>query len=166
MAQYGRLLFDVDPRKEELYKHFDEYFAHPILTKIKDVQNNSIYMVKTTCLLSNFCRYIVAIVEKDLHEINQRIPLSELSWISLQTRTLEDQHQINSHYYQPELKGPLTCSIKREKIENNSSIYSCNDFPLEIVLLHKKKDIESEYQPTGKLISALETFQTIITFKK
>ena len=90
--------------------------------------------------------------------------LSKLSWISFQTRTLEDRHGVDSHSYQPKMEGPLVAQLTRKTTEQNMSTYVCEAFPIEVHLLHKKKDVQTEYQPKGNIISAIETFQTIITF--
>lgn len=163
MACYGELLNTFDPLKDNFYTYINEYFNFPSLTKIKDVNNNSIYMVKTICLLSNKCRYLIAVILKDDNNIGSIVKLIDLNWISFQTRTLDDKHNIDSHNYQPLMKGPLKETIKRTEILPELSKYVCK-FPIEILLLHKKKDIQSEYQPTGNIISALETYETIINF--
>jgi len=164
MAHYGELLNTFDPIKDQFSTYIDTYLNHPTLTKIKNVDNHSIYMVKTYCLLSNFCRYIIALVQEDNSPKGTKMKLSNLSWVSLQTRTLEDRHDVDSHSYNPKMEGPLVTKITRKTIGPNMSTYSCDSFPIEVHLLHKKKDVQSEYQPNGNLISAIETFQTIITF--
>ena len=164
MSQYGELLDTFYPFKEEFYTLIDNYFKHPILTKTKDVHNFSVYMVKTNCLLSTECRYIIAIVEKDTNTVKTQKKLAELFWISLQTRTMPDYHDIPSHGYQPKLEPTLLKQIDRIETTKEHSIYSCNDFPIRILLIHRKPNIISEYQPTGNLISAIETYQTTISF--
>lgn len=164
MAHYGELLNTFDPIKDQFITSIDTYLNHPILTKIKNVNNHSIYMVKTYCLLSNYCRYIIALVPEDNNNVGIKIKLNSLNWVSIQTRTLEDRHDIDSHSYNPKMDGPLATPIKRTDITNDMSTYSCDFFPIKVHLLHKKKDLQSEYQPNGNLISAIETFQTIITF--
>ena len=164
MAHYGELLNTFDPIKDQFSTYIDTYLNHPSLTKIKNVDKHSVYMVKTYCLLSNFCRYIIPLVPEDNNAIGAKMKLSNLSWVSLQTRTLEDRHDVDSHSYNPKMEGPLVAKITRKNIGANMSTYSCESFPIEVHLLHKKKDVQSEYQPNGNLISAIETFQTIITF--
>jgi len=164
MAQYGELLNTFDPIKDQFSSYINIYFNHPTLTKTKNVDKHSVYMVKTYCLLSNECRYIIALVTEDNIPIGTNKKLSDLNWVSLQTRTLEDKHNIHSHSYNPKMEGPLVSPIVRNNIGKDMSTYSCETFPIEVHLLHKKKDVQSEYQPNGNLISAIETFQTIITF--
>jgi hypothetical protein len=164
MAHYGELFNVFDPKKQDFAMYIDKYFNYPILSKTKDVNKHSIYMVKTYCLLSKYCRYIMVITLEDSNSKGHKSRLSDLNWVSFQTRTLEDKHDVDSHSYQPVMEGPLTCQIIRTKITPESSTYSCTDFPIEVNLLHKKKDIQSEYQPKGNIISALETFETIVTF--
>jgi hypothetical protein len=53
MAQYGELLNTFDPIKDQFSSYINIYFNHPTLTKTKNVDKHSVYMVKTYCLLSN-----------------------------------------------------------------------------------------------------------------
>jgi hypothetical protein len=161
IQQYGELLNAFEPGKEKMYQIFDDYFNHPTMVKIKDVQNYSMYMSKTYCLLSNECRYIVAFVQQDIMPIRTKESLSTLKWVSLQTRTLPDHHNLPSHGYQPKRDGPLNVLITRTNVTDEASTYSCQDFPVTVTLLHTKKG-SNEYQDRGNIIAALETYNTII----
>lgn len=158
----GEILSDFDPEKEKLYEDFDNYFNHPMMTKIKDVGIYSVYMCKTYCLLSNECRYIIVFVHNDAMPTGTQERLLTLKWISLQTRTLSDQHNIKSHSYQPKKQGPLNVPINRVQITSEASMYICENRPIKITLLHGKNGA-IEYQDRGNIIAALETYQTIIT---
>ena len=163
MAQYGELLDVIDPDKEKMYKAFDDYFKHPVMCKIKDINNYSMYMTKTACLLSNEFRYIICFIPEDSLIIGTKEKLSNLKWISFQTRTLSEKHDLSSHSYQPIKEGPLNAIITRTSMCAESSTYKCDAFPLIITLLNKKT--ESDYQPRGTIIAALETYSTIITLQ-
>jgi hypothetical protein len=161
MAQYGELLDIIEPEKEKMYKAFDDYFNHPIMFKIKNINNCSMYMSKIACLLSNECRYIICFIPEDSLIIGSKEHLSNLRWISFQSRTLSDKHDLPSHSYQPIKEGQLNAIITRTSMSAESSTYKCDAFPLIITLLNKKS--ESDYQPRGTIIAALETYSTIIT---
>ena len=89
--------------------------------------------------------------------------LKKLSWVSLQTRTLADKHDLPSHDYRPRAIGSLNKKIVRVEKTSKASTYRCEGLPVAVTLLHTKNDTDSEYQQYGTLISALETYQTIIT---
>ena len=161
---YGELLQTYDPDTERLYAEFDTYFNHPKMRKIKDVNGHSMYMAKSYCLLSNECRYIVAFTKQDRLQAGSEQGLRELPWVSLQTRTLGDKHELPSHDYQPNRSSPLNKTITRVSQTRDSSVYSCEEFPLTVTLLHKEPNLPMEYQDKGTIITALETYQTIITF--
>jgi hypothetical protein len=163
MAQYGELLDPYEPEKDDVYTNLDNYFNHPVLTKIKNVSDLSVYMVKTNCLLTNEYRYIVVFVKQDHTPVDTGKPLKNLSWVSLQTRTLQDNHDLPAHDYQPRAIGPLNKKISRVGKTKDASTYKCESLPLTITLLHTKADFELEYQQQGNIISALETYHTIIT---
>lgn len=162
MEQYGELLQAYEPEIENMYEAFTNFYNNPTMTKTKDVENYSVYMTKTYCLLSRECRYLVAMVEKDTNDIGIGEELKSLRWASFQTRTLSDNYQLKSHSYNPHSKGPLNCVINRISTTDRSSTYDCPDFPIKVTLLYTK-DHQHEYQPKGTVIAALETYQTIIT---
>ncbi len=166
MANYGELIENIyDSKSENVYKAFDDYFNNPIMVKIKNVNGLSMYMAKTYCLLSNECRYIIAFTTEDFNTVKSKKPLREISWVSLQTRTLTDKHDLLPHNYQPRAIGPLNKKITRIDKNKTASTYSCDGLPIIITLLHTKSDTDSEYQQYGTVISALETYHTIITFE-
>ena len=166
MAQYGQLLGAYEPEKDSIYKYFDDYFGNPIMSKVKNVGGLSMYMSKLYCLLTNECRYIVAMVKQNSSPIKTSKALKEMSWVSLQTRTLADKHDLPPHNYHPVNKGPLQKLITRIQVTEKASTYHCKDLPIVVTLLHTKPESKQEYQPRGTIISALETYHTIITLKQ
>lgn len=162
MAQYGQILDVYDPNTEEMYKAFANYFNNPKMVKIKDVNKYSMYMCKTYCLLSNECRYIIVFVQEDFMPTQSQEYLEALKWESLQTRTLPDRHQLSSHGYQPKRMGLLNVGITRKEIKPECSIYTCEELPITVTLLHEKNG-PNDYKQKGNVISALETYNTIIT---
>ena len=166
MANYGELLGVYDPTIEAMYQDFDKYFNYPIMFKIKNVGDVSMYMSKLYCLLNKECRYIIIFVKEDEYPKHTEIPLKNLEWVSLQTRSMRDDHKIGTHNYIPKAAGPLNKKINRVELTAESSTYECEDLPIIITLLHvKKKENSTEYKQSGNVIIALETFQTIITLK-
>jgi hypothetical protein len=168
MAFYGQVIDEYTTINENIYILFTNYFGNPLMTKIKNEEINklSMYVCKAYCLLSKECRYIIVFVEMDANPIKHVINLKHLSWKSLQTRTLSDQQfNIKSHGYTPAAVGPLTCVIERINITKEASTYKCDEFPLIITLLHTEKKTSEVYQNKGTIIAALETWETIITFK-
>jgi hypothetical protein len=163
MAHYGEFLEAYEPNKDIMYKAFDSYFNSPVLVKIKDINGNSMYMTKTVCLLGNESRYIVCFVTQDDLPVGTKEKLSNMRWLSLQTRSLSDTYNIPLHRYQPKRDGPLSVVINRISVTPQESTYKCDSFPILVTLLHKKN--ESDYQTTGNVISALETYATIITLQ-
>jgi hypothetical protein len=161
MSTYG-LVIDDEVEHDALLDYFDDYFNHPTLYKIRDVEGKySLYMVKIHCLLNTQFRYIIMIIPIDTNPLHAPIKMRGIKWVALQTRELTENHKIPSHRYQPSTLSPLNKKIERVEQTETSSIYFCTDYPLTVKLLHKKGI--NEFQNKGTLISALETFQTIIT---
>jgi hypothetical protein len=164
MTQYfsSEILEPFEPEKDILYTSFVEYFNNPLMTKIKNVDKYSMYMCKNYCLLSNQCRYIVSLVPIESSSLGSTKNLSELKWISIQTRTLSENYNIDSHSYTARRGSKLDCEISRLSDDDKCSTYKCEKFPITITLLHVKGGI-NEYQEKGNIITALETYNTIIT---
>jgi hypothetical protein len=150
----------VSPSLSSMYDAFTKYFSDPVMTKIKDVEKYTMYMSKTYCLLSTEYRYIIALVPQDINIIGFKKNLNELRWLSLQTRSLNDNHNLPQHYYVARRGSILDSEIYRIKTEDKASTYKCDRFPIIITLLHTKG--KNDYQDKGIIITALETYQTII----
>lgn len=162
MAQYGQLIDDMfTPETDNVSQHFVSYFNEPLMYKIKDVGEYSVYMTKTYCLLSNYCRYIIAMVGKDGMPAGSRETLDRMNWVSLQTRSLPDNHNLPSHSYNPTRETPLNVPIKRVEKTDKYSKYECENMPITVTLLNE--DNGKQYQDRGTLVAAIETYQTIIS---
>lgn len=162
---YGRIIdgFD-DVSIDDIYKYFCEYFGDPSMIKHKDVENYSMYICKMYCLLNRTCKYVICMVDKNDLRIGDTRSLSSLQWVNLQTRVLDDNIKVKSHEYHPEAKGPLLARINKIESVEGFCRYDC-ELPIEIILLHTEKNDENVYQSSGSVISALETYNTIVTFK-
>ena len=162
MATYGKVLYN--PEIDSVYSAITIFFNNPTMTKIKDVDNYSMYMSKTYCLLSNECRYLIAFVDKNNFDVGSFENLINLNWVSFQTRTLNDKHELQSHSYNPKRGGILDTTIYRNEKNEKTSVYNCDSLPIKITLLHTPKMTVNDYQDKGTIISALETYQTIVNF--
>jgi hypothetical protein len=104
-------------------------------------------------------RYIYAIV-KSSYPNNQILYLSQINWVSFQTRTSPDVisgiPEI-THYPSAESKKHLNFIITYFDRINLTTNYVCSDLPIKIQLLNNKN-----YPDSCKLHQALETFQCVI----
>jgi hypothetical protein len=166
MADYGEVLddFDYDGEKQTIYDIFLKYYNYPSFTKIKDENNFSMYAIKIYCLLSKECRYVIIFTAIDNNEIGEMEDMQNLKWVSLQTRTLPPTIEANTHVYEPRQEGKIMEIINRFNTTKEASFYKCDTLPIKVTLLHTKKKDQYSYQDKGRLISALETWETIITF--
>ena len=165
--EFGQVINpQYDPKKNHVYEAFVEYFNNPTMTKIKNVDNYTMYMTKIHAMLGNTHRYLIIFTNRDVNPFRFERQMKDLDWISLQTRTLEDQHPLKSHTYVARRTPALSQKINIETRDEKQSIYNAESFPLTVMLLHTRKNNVYQYQPTGTIVSALETFQTIINFKE
>lgn len=158
MSQYGYVL-DKDQSNKKIYDIFSEYFDDPILTKVKENDNESIYMVKVKLLIQEK-RYIIAIVSKDRHSFGTQFKLSKIKWNILQMRELDNDYNTAEFTYMPKNSHPYNMEITRLEKNNKMSIYSNTKLNLKIALLHKNENIY-EFSDKGKINTAIETYRTV-----
>lgn len=163
MAQYGQVLDNFyDPSREGVYTLFTEYFENPLLTKVKNVDKYSMYAVRIHALLGIENRYVMVFVYQDEHPVGHQERLSTLNWISLQTRDLPDEYKVTMHSYIPR-RTKIDQRISLVQTRERTYIYNVASLPLQITLLPtKNKNID--YNQSGSVTSALETYNTIVTF--
>ena len=164
MEDYGELLDGgYEPENDYIYNLFSKYFNNPNMTKIKNQGNYCLYASKIHCLLNRECRYVIAITNNDGKNIGTVEELRTMKWVSLQTRSLNENLNAVTHGYTAVAEGPLTAIIRRIDVSKEASTYSCDDLPIVVTLLHTEKKNSDSYQPKGTVIAALETYETIIT---
>jgi hypothetical protein len=163
MEKYGKIYDNsLLTNTSEIQELICDYFDNPIMTKIKNTDNQTIYMAKIKTLLLNKQRYLVASVPLNKFNIGDKKNLQNLNWQSFQTRTLDNNYNIEKHTYQvnyKNLKQTISIVNRNDKITE----YICNELNIKIYLIHKKKNNLYEYSDKGNLKAALETYNTIIT---
>ena len=145
-----------------LEKIIELYFSNPILTKIKNDQGFSFYTCKIQSLLINSNRYLVAITNRDAYLIGQALALSDIRWISLQTRVLNQAEKTSEHVYTPRQSNLFNIQITQKERDNNVVLYNIRSYPnYELSLLENQANL-FEYPVSGTLNSALETYHCVI----
>lgn len=155
-----------NPERDYVYKLINNYYDDPKMKKIKDINDNlSMYATQIPCLLMNEKRYIIAIVNKDFEPPNSIKELKELRWKSFMVRSLMDENlkDLPIHQYRIKRDERYLLSLRIKERSTQVSIYE-NDLEVFLVSLLHTKNQEFEYPNSGTLVSALETFQTIIHF--
>lgn len=161
-------------------------FDNPRMRRVRVLEkyntNVSIFVTRVSCLLLNERRFLIAVVPSVADEMPSEMPLSQLEWISFQTRTLEDENwmeDIPVHSYNLKrgdvfskwvllLWEPRQASKGGEA--ESSSDFVMKDFQwfsfqetLMFSLLHKRKGVQ-EYGTRGTIVGALETYQCTCRF--
>lgn len=160
MMKYGELINDVE-KDILLYKCFTEYFDNPMMTKIDSKDGKSIYSVKIKGnSMDN--KFIIVFVNEDNLNIGRTKHLSELSWDSLQTRTLNNvTYNVITHSYEVRKYRDLLHPIHKKEANDKSCVYTCDGLPIRVVLLNYKNQYHS-YKEKGTMLSAIETYNTIL----
>jgi hypothetical protein len=174
ISKYGQWIGEEkELDRKPVYQAFAEYFNNPNMTKIKDVGEYSMYIAKIYAQLGIEYRYIITFIYKDNRSIGYMDSLSNLPWVCLQTRTMTDNHKLNYHSYIPRKLVSLNKKIVLVNTSETEQTYKCDEIPqLSITLLIPEKKKSSynqssfEYYSTGSIITAIETYQTIISWKQ
>jgi len=155
------------PKKEYLYDLLCRYYDSPDLWKLQNGDGNHdycLYGVQLPCFLLNEKRYLMVLCPLDTSPVGTQRNLRDLRWISLQARSLQDDKfaSLPTHSYEIKRDPAFSLSLHIFYRSTDISTYHCVDpYPLEVSLLHVRKD-EYEYPNDGTLVSALESFQTIL----
>lgn len=176
--------------KQDIYNSIVEYYGDVILTKLNskstsDGTNYGLYYCRVGCMLCIDNRYLLVIVKEENKQnipIGTQMYLSNLHWISFQTRSIDDFETVN----------PYNIKIKQQNVNNNRNRiidmemkylddlqdrvrYECSEFyPITVDIMKKKskeKNIydlmdgyEKEYYtPTCSLQTLLESYQCVLT---
>lgn len=155
-----------DPSRDVFYNLINEYYDSPIMTKIKDIDDEySMYAEQLSCLLLNEERYIIAVCPIDTNPVQSRMKLLQLRWISFQARSLHDELPVSgSHQYEIKRTDKFNLSLTLSERTPKFTKYNIKgNTSMNVTLLHTR-GLEYEYPNEGNLISALETFQTVLQF--
>lgn len=170
MARYAEF-YDIsyNPIYDDIRKAFTEHFQDPVMTKIDGLngKNFSVYAVQVMSQLLLEKWYIFATVDEDGLPLGNQIPLRGLSWKSLQTRKMKDgilyKGDVKKIPYNFKKTDFMKVPIRIIERQDNQLTYIADILPITITFLVRNKyDISS---PTGTLGTALDTFNTIITFR-
>lgn len=152
-----------NPEKEYVYQMFSYYYDDPEMRKIKDDGKFSVYMIRLPCMLLNEQRYLIAVIARDQFPPFYQQKLSQLRWVSLQVRNLEEDYGLPVQSYNMKRTSEFQRRVRVLSRNTDVTTYKVDDLPLHVSLLHKR-DLEYEYPDEGSLLSSLETFRTIIQF--
>lgn len=163
---YGELIDPgYIPERDSIYQSFAQYYNNPMLTKVRDVSQYSIYKTKIKSMLGVKNKYILVFVLKNNSVIGSQEMMSNLRWECFQTRMLTEYiPNLKEYQYQPRRFAPLMEKIHQIKKDDQQTVYKAETSPLIITLLPNTSSPGSVYQPTGTIVTALETWQTIVSF--
>lgn len=147
---------------DNIYKLFSDYFNNPLMKKLKNVNGYSMYITKINAMLGIIYRYLIVFVRDDGYPIGSTENLINLPWLSLQTRMLEEDYPLQLHTYYPQRIPELNKTIHLINKDSRQYVYRVDNLPITITLL-PKRGFENEYNTTGNVISALETYYTIVS---
>lgn len=179
--------------KQEIYNSLVDYYGDLVFTKLNsrntsDGNTYGLYYFKVGCMLCIDNRYLLAIVKEDLSvPIGSQMYLSNLNWISFQTRSIDDFSSVNPHNIkikQQNVNNKRNNFIDMEMIfgkdgeKTDRVYYECSQhYPISVDIMKRKskeKNIydmmdgyEKEYYtPTCSLQTLLESYQCVLTINE
>lgn len=161
MSRFGEQIDTIDNSHMEVYNDFIQYFGNPMMTKISTMKNNSIYAVRRSINNDNGNKYILVYSKEDGRPIGSTKPLTEIHWDSFQTRVLKKDYDVLNHAYETRKFSKFETTIHRVEKKEDSSTYICNGIPVKVILLDSKNQ-HFNYKAKGTLLSAIETYNTIL----
>ncbi len=158
---------NIDQYRFKIYKAINDYFPEFVFTKVKESGKYSIWKSLVSCMICIGQRYLIAITINDRQDIGARLPLESLHWESFQTRWSENDPDIQNFNLQTYKHNKvhnttLNDIIKLTRQNKKTYMYECNNLPI-IVEIIKQSENEN-LSETGTVISALDLFQTVISF--
>lgn len=153
--------------KLEIYKAITDIYKSFQMTKTSQFDSFGVYKARVECYVCSDIRYIVAVVENDNDPIGTIKPLTELNWISFQTRMTKDQNEFKrfnmfARTYTLPPKSILNDRIKKIGETREKTVYETENLPLNVEILHISEN--DTFTDKGTIIAALELYQTVITF--
>jgi len=150
-----------NPTKEAFYSHIVGFYKNPLMTKIRDEGNFSLYAVKIHSQLLNEHRYVLIYIYKTNSVEGEKIPLSQLKWTTLMTKSIPENFDCDVINHTPWRMPELMVKTELQNIEETKFIYSCKNYPLKVILWGKD-DNPGNYRNSGTIAESLETYNTAI----
>ena len=146
----------------ETYGAFLDYFGDIPLQKIKDNNGFDIYCCRVSSGLRDN-RYVYVVCNSTKNP--ETTTLNSLDWVSIQTRTTEDNHIVPKIdlLLNEDRKNALSDQLTLVSRNSTKTEYSTTELPIKINLMHNlKKNNSYQYPDSCKLYQALQTYQCVI----
>jgi hypothetical protein len=161
---------DINLQKNFIYNNITNYYDNPVFIKVNDTPVNkfnvsfSVYYCKVGCMLCVDDRYLIAMVYNDGMPVGNNERLSNLKWISFQTRTLESTVKMNSIDIKPKSNTFVNTYVELSEVINNENlnkyIYYYNSLKIELL----SNDVDIVYSNKGTIKSCLESYNCVLSF--
>ena len=149
--------------REDVYGAFVDYYGNLKLKVIKVDAGWVFYGAKVSSGL-NENRYIFVIVPQRLAPAEEAT-LEQLDWVSFQTRTTTDVHQVPTHnlYLDETRKQMIPDKITVVDRTADETHYVTDSLPIKVRLIHDpKKNNYLQYPDQAFMYQALETFRCVV----
>jgi len=160
--------------KQAVYKKFNDYFNDLNFIKLSNMSMDNKWYSKYVAIIQ--CDLLICAIDKikccvvltkiDKEAIGTIKPLSQLQWISFQTRLYKENPStdLKEQTYDKTKRNIMGEKIKMYQRTTGFTQYVSQDNLLKVVLVHSTKN-EYEFQANeATLAGALETYQCVVSF--
>lgn len=162
MLKYGTFIYDYDPVESEVHNLITEYYKNPVMTKVKVTGEDEFWAARLHTMMINTFRYIIAITPVSNSKERTTKFLGDIQWTSFQTRTIKEDWKIGAIRFEQPVDKKFAVPLKRTRLEDDITYYSCEKFPGLEVLLLPQRDTLVQYPENGTIARALETYHTVL----
>lgn len=149
---------NVSGKYNEVYKQFINYYGNMTFTKIKSINDHSIYMARIKSMLGGF-NYIIILIPEDGLVSGYTKMFSELKWVCLQTSYARKDHNLTPQAIQNS-EGLKNIIQLRNKIDDYY-IYTVDSLPIKVTLKNDKNASQA-FASKLTILLALQTYKCMI----
>jgi hypothetical protein len=161
MSRYGTVINDLYSA-HSVREMYSDYFENPVLTKTRNSDVTSVYMVGIQSGFVIDKKYLIAITDRDDSSIGTKKRLIDIPWLSLQTRMIKDSVNCGVYSYSVKKIAPFTDRIVKTTAHEGGTDYYHDKYPNTIITLLNTESNVYPYPSTGTITKALETYKTVV----
>jgi hypothetical protein len=148
-----------------VYSMFSDYYSGLQMTKIKDAGSFSVYYANIHTMIMSSRRYIMVTVPQDINIPGTKIPLSQLKWVSLQSRETDDEYKLKPQTYKPSpqsLNNLKNIYLVQKKSEDDHVSFNIENDQIPVTVTMLRSSSSVNFPKRFPLEWALKEFKTIV----
>lgn len=148
---------------EDVYGAFVDFYGDINMRIIKNENGWAVYAAKAFSGL-NINRYVFAIVPSRMVR-GEEATLDQLDWVSFQTRTTDEIHNVPTHHFYLDDTRKKTFADKITVVDRSvdETFYVTDSLPIKVRLMHDpKKNNYLQFPDQAFMYQALDTYRCVV----